>query len=75
MKLSKEEQAEFDKAFLASKAKTVKERDAAGMLAVEAMRGAAKLPKPAHVGLTGKMKNRPKTLMDAVDQGIEDGSN
>lgn len=75
MKLSKEEQAEFDKAFLASTAKTVAERDAAGMAAVEGMRKAAKQPKGAHVGLTGRMKDRPKSLMEAVDRGIEDGSN
>lgn len=74
MKMTPEEDAAYMKAFGASKAKTVKERMAEAQAAVDAMRTAAKAPKGAHVGLAKKLKDRPKTIMEAVDKGIEDGS-
>ena len=73
-KLSPAETKIHTDAFLASKATTVAEREAAGTAAVEAFRAAQKKPKGAHVGMTKKMKNRPQTIMEAVDQGIKDGS-
>lgn len=68
-----EDQA-FMKAFSESKAKTVKERMAAGEAAVAALRKSGKQPKGKHVGMAEKMKNRPKTMMEALEKGIEDGN-
>lgn len=73
-KLTEEENKIYMDAFSATKAKTVKERMAAGDAAVAAFRANAAKPKGAHVGLTGKMKSRAQMMMEALDKGIEDGS-
>jgi hypothetical protein len=73
-KFTPEENEVYMAAFSATKAKTVKERMAAGDAAVEAFRLEQKKPKGAHVGLAGKMKSRAQSMMEALDEGVKDGT-
>jgi len=69
-KMTPEEDKVYMGAFSASKAKTVKERQAEADAALEAWRVQRQQPKGQHVGLGGKMKER----MKALDKAIEEGS-
>ena len=69
--MSKEENAIYMKAFQGSKAKTVKERMAAGDAAVEAVRNP---PKPEPQNLFTMAQKRVDTIEQAVDEGVRQGS-
>lgn len=74
MKMTDEEKAVHDDAFSKSKAKSFKGRMADADAAVDAVRESAKSGKGKHVGLLQKLRDRPKSIMEAVDQGVEDGT-
>jgi hypothetical protein len=72
MKLDDTEKQIFQDAFGQSQKKTVAEREQDGFRAVEGHRKALK-PKKA-TPIREQLKNRPRTIMEAVDQGVKDGS-
>ena len=71
MKLNKEDDAIYHAAFGKSKAKTVKERMAAGQAAVDTYRNP---PKQAPKNLKTMARARVDSIEAAIDGGIKDGS-